>query len=131
MRDMKFRAWSPSLGEFVNSTDGDARFFFYEGEAQVHRFEEYWREEGGELECKNRWIHVEDAIIQQCAGLKDKNGVDIYEGDMVWHKDTDEPCVIEFEKETAMFLAREVQGERLGFCMRYVLEVAGNIYESA
>lgn len=70
MREIKFRAWNNVKKEWVHTTDGACNIL-------------------GEMILLGGWMHgvkleeLNDIIVEQFTGLRDKNGKEIYDGDIV------------------------------------------------
>jgi len=62
MREIKFRAW-----------DRNNKYMAYQGTPDIETLESFI-------------FHFGDCILMQYTGLKDKNGVEIYEGDVLQYK---------------------------------------------
>ena len=123
MREIKFRAWATEVKEMVSDV------FFDNLEVSV------WGEDG-ELEIvgdriPNRLLQY--CILMQFTGLKDKNGKEIYEGDICSMKSFD------------TYVKGEVRYQPPEFCLRtandyweldygdpaYIeIKIIGNIYEN-
>lgn len=109
----KFRAWDKSEEEMI---DNEAIF-------------------GNEL-CVQSGYQDEDFIFMQYTGLKDKNGVEIYEGDIV--KTTSNELTGKWKHKIYKIEFKEINcvagAKYMGFDFQFnvdEIEVIGNIYENS
>ena len=87
-----------------------------------------------------RKAFIDTDTIGQFTGLLDKNGKEIYEGDIIGSEKVSGRVVshkIEYDVENAMFVAKPLQGLDFDYChiykhwiCRYGKEVIGNIHDN-
>lgn len=154
-RVIKFRAWSPSY-RMMFSAEFDPyefMFSFIDGELSFSSLIGRYGDGGYRIYNMEK---ENEAIFMQYTGIKDVNGIEIYEGDIILHLDTDWPsnsndnkpliqylreistkCIIKYNEEYACFEAyyKGIYEDWTSSSSLFVqpfgrLEVIGNIYEN-
>jgi uncharacterized phage protein (TIGR01671 family) len=135
MREIKFRAWSKNENKMF---EVPLMAFFADGRTNVYK--SYYHE-AGQL---GNVLFSHEFELMQYTGLKDKNGKEIYEGDVVevtlpsrYTKDTVYLCEVQFHKGGyTIFVVKsneeynKVIGHWFDLPKSDQLDLKGNIYES-
>ena len=122
MREIKFRAWDdrPDAQKMYNADNSPFLMNF-----------------NGDLSIYGTWARIGHSLkLMQYTGLKDKNGVDIYEGDILEYQESDYSfhAAVEWGDNGYVMSGHWLNGGNDNFSFDdnepEELEVIGNIYEN-
>jgi len=115
-RPLKFRVWDKMRLQFIYPENNNQQHFIIDLNGQFHNLQ---NGSGGN-----------DYVVLEYTGLKDKNGKEIYEGDILEWKG-EFIAEVFFEQENAAFVIKSKKGGGAFMSENYVLnfQIIGNIFE--
>lgn len=121
----KFRAWIKEEKCFADYIES-IRFY-------INEIDLCW---GGI--CESDCFDFKDVILMQSTGLKDKNGKEIFEGDILKVTDTFDETegsieVVFYSQGQALFATKDIDKNIYKLCntLMFDVEIIGNIYEDS
>lgn len=120
----KFRVWSPRKKKYLSFEEYNYQFLDKDGDLFLYP-------EAENFDCN---FAYGDEIVEQCTGLKDKNGKLIYEGDIIFING-EKWCVIWNAEDCAFFFSnlKEVYHQPIFpdfYKMTDDFEVIGNTHQN-
>lgn len=136
MRELKFRVWIKDEERYYDESDEESYTIVPNG--NVTYTSEAYEEDG--VFYTDTTNATNNVVVEQYTGLKDKNGKEIYEGDVVHYTEKIAPnksstYEVYYDQLHAMYALSPVDGkidvgEFYGYIMRQQYEVIGNIHEN-
>ncbi len=124
-REIRFRAWD---GEIMFTPEMDCYFELAESGLILHALEQCFETGSGEAVEQHKYVEQPQAVIMQYTGLTDKNGVKIFEGDVI-HWDGSIIGAVEFQH--AEYIVGTGKNARALCASRpETLEVVGNKFQN-
>ena len=122
MREIKFRAWDKKYSEMIFTgfhVLGEVTAF---SQIEQYLFE---RKQVDNIPTIERWNDIE---LMQFTGLKDKNGKEIYEGDICLTDEAGWKGIVIYNRD--LFMLKDKYGGYSSLCNWERFEIIGNIYEN-
>lgn len=132
-REIKFRGKRTDIddwayGDLLQNNDGSVGI-----RTNLHT----WGDNNDDVDAFGDYLKVNPDSISQFTGLQDKNGKEIYEGDIItYSKETinggifPEKGFVKYRSDHAMFVLQTGTGDEiLSYCRRHI-EVIGNVIDN-